>query len=49
MYMHDETTGEKDSNESVQLLKHYIDKYVRRSEDPASFTATIVQEKIKTF
>jgi hypothetical protein len=28
MYMYDETTGKKGSNESVSLLKHYIDKYM---------------------
>jgi hypothetical protein len=49
MYMYDETTGKKGSNESVSLLKHYIDKYMWRSEDPASFTATTMQDKIKTF
>jgi hypothetical protein len=42
MYMYDETTGKKDSNESVPLLKHYVDKYIWKSEDPAYFTATIV-------
>jgi hypothetical protein len=28
MYMYDETTGKKNSNESVSLLKHHIRKYI---------------------
>lgn len=28
MYMYDETTGKKGSNETVSLLKHYIDNYI---------------------
>ena len=27
MYMYDETTGNKGSNDRVSLLKHYIDYY----------------------
>jgi hypothetical protein len=37
MYMYDETTGKKGSNESPALLKHYIDKYIWRIQDLASF------------
>jgi hypothetical protein len=28
MYMYDETTGKKGSNESVSLLEHYIDNCI---------------------
>jgi hypothetical protein len=37
MYIYDETTGKKGSNESVSLLEHYIDKYIWRTEDCAYF------------
>jgi len=49
MYVYDETTGKKGSNERVSFLKHYIDNCLSEEVKIMYFSVPAVQAKKKAF